>query len=230
MYILEARSRIGGRIYTDDLLGYPIDLGASWVRGIDGNPLADVPIRLEGLSNVQIFDQKNRPLSPPLSRTLIDRVWAARERLIAASAAAATTPTASSTGTVMPPASLLSPTSPAAAAKRKKLRRRQSWWERRRLSALDDAASPELGVTASETETDTPRVTLGRGVAFTSEPAEDGTKSPPVPSPVVASTGPGLGRDISVRDWIMDEEEFCEDLNRDPVSRRVLLDLINVIE
>ncbi|MBT2502231.1 NAD(P)/FAD-dependent oxidoreductase [Curtobacterium sp. ISL-83] len=37
--VLEARDRIGGRTWTDDPLGVPVDLGASWIHGIDGNPL-----------------------------------------------------------------------------------------------------------------------------------------------------------------------------------------------
>lgn len=38
--VLEARKRIGGRTWTDDSLGAPVDLGGSWVHGVDGNPLA----------------------------------------------------------------------------------------------------------------------------------------------------------------------------------------------
>ncbi|MCU0513197.1 MAG: FAD-dependent oxidoreductase [Anaerolineae bacterium] len=37
--VLEARERIGGRVWTDRRLGLPLDLGASWIHGIDGNPL-----------------------------------------------------------------------------------------------------------------------------------------------------------------------------------------------
>ena len=37
--IYEARDRIGGRIWTDRSLGLPLDLGASWIHGLDGNPL-----------------------------------------------------------------------------------------------------------------------------------------------------------------------------------------------
>ncbi|MGU3410561.1 flavin monoamine oxidase family protein [Microbacterium sp. M1A1_1b] len=37
--VLEARDRIGGRTWTDSALGVPVDLGASWIHGIDGNPL-----------------------------------------------------------------------------------------------------------------------------------------------------------------------------------------------
>src|SRR5215831_18028108 len=38
--VLEARNRLGGRTWTDDSLGAPLDLGGSWVHGVDGNPLA----------------------------------------------------------------------------------------------------------------------------------------------------------------------------------------------
>jgi polyamine oxidase len=37
--VLEARDRIGGRAWTSDVLGPPVDLGASWIHGTTGNPL-----------------------------------------------------------------------------------------------------------------------------------------------------------------------------------------------
>lgn len=37
--VLEARDRLGGRVFTDRSLGTPVDLGASWIHGVDGNPL-----------------------------------------------------------------------------------------------------------------------------------------------------------------------------------------------
>ena len=37
--VLEARERIGGRMWTDASLGVPIDLGAAWIHGTDGNPI-----------------------------------------------------------------------------------------------------------------------------------------------------------------------------------------------
>ena len=40
--VLEARNRIGGRVWTDRRLGVPLDLGASWIHGTDGNPLTDL--------------------------------------------------------------------------------------------------------------------------------------------------------------------------------------------
>jgi monoamine oxidase len=37
--ILEARDRIGGRLWTDRSLGMPLDLGASWIHGTRNNPI-----------------------------------------------------------------------------------------------------------------------------------------------------------------------------------------------
>ncbi len=37
--VLEARDRIGGRTWTHDLAGAPVDLGGSWIHGPFGNPL-----------------------------------------------------------------------------------------------------------------------------------------------------------------------------------------------
>lgn len=40
--VLEARERIGGRIWTATIGGLPVDLGASWIHGVDGNPIAAI--------------------------------------------------------------------------------------------------------------------------------------------------------------------------------------------
>ena len=41
--LLEARDRIGGRIWTDTIGGgIAIDLGASWIQGVDGNPISAI--------------------------------------------------------------------------------------------------------------------------------------------------------------------------------------------
>ena len=41
--ILEARDRIGGRIWTDTIGdAVPIDLGASWIHGVNGNPISAI--------------------------------------------------------------------------------------------------------------------------------------------------------------------------------------------
>ncbi|WP_424936020.1 MULTISPECIES: flavin monoamine oxidase family protein [Bacteria] len=38
--VLEARERVGGRVWTDRANGEATDLGASWIHGIDGSPVA----------------------------------------------------------------------------------------------------------------------------------------------------------------------------------------------
>ena len=40
--VLEARNRIGGRVWTENSLGLPLDLGASWIHGVKGNPITKV--------------------------------------------------------------------------------------------------------------------------------------------------------------------------------------------
>jgi polyamine oxidase len=40
--VLEARDRLGGRIWTDESLGIPIDLGASWIHASVGNPVSEL--------------------------------------------------------------------------------------------------------------------------------------------------------------------------------------------
>ncbi|MEM9838220.1 MAG: FAD-dependent oxidoreductase [Pseudomonadota bacterium] len=40
--VYEARDRIGGRVWTNDALGTPLDLGASWIHGTKNNPLTDL--------------------------------------------------------------------------------------------------------------------------------------------------------------------------------------------
>ncbi|WP_299631308.1 FAD-dependent oxidoreductase [uncultured Roseobacter sp.] len=40
--VLEARERIGGRIWTDSRLGTALDLGASWIHGTNSNPLVQL--------------------------------------------------------------------------------------------------------------------------------------------------------------------------------------------
>ncbi|MEM6706497.1 MAG: FAD-dependent oxidoreductase [Acidobacteriota bacterium] len=37
--VLEARERLGGRVWTDHSLGLPLDLGASWIHGTRRNPV-----------------------------------------------------------------------------------------------------------------------------------------------------------------------------------------------
>ncbi|GMU54270.1 MAG: putative putrescine oxidase [Candidatus Xenobia bacterium] len=45
--VLEARNRLGGRIWTDGSLGFPLDMGAMWIEGTQGNPVAEQARRLK---------------------------------------------------------------------------------------------------------------------------------------------------------------------------------------
>ncbi len=66
--ILEARDRIGGRIWTDYSLGTPIDLGASWIHQSKTNPLTQIaaqhrlPAKPTNYGNYRLFDSDGHPL------------------------------------------------------------------------------------------------------------------------------------------------------------------------
>ncbi|MCF8259311.1 MAG: FAD-dependent oxidoreductase [Melioribacteraceae bacterium] len=58
--ILEARNRLGGRIWTDRSLGLPVDLGASWIHG----PSVENPIKkIADDISANLFETDNESLS-----------------------------------------------------------------------------------------------------------------------------------------------------------------------
>lgn len=54
--VLEARDRIGGRIYTDRTWNVPIELGANWIHGTEDNPLMDLVQRLNLKLRITNYD------------------------------------------------------------------------------------------------------------------------------------------------------------------------------
>ncbi len=74
--LLEARNRIGGRIWTDTDNGQPLDLGASWIHGIRGNPITTLANQLGAtLIATDYEDQKRCDANgEPLSADLDHRV------------------------------------------------------------------------------------------------------------------------------------------------------------
>jgi monoamine oxidase len=79
--LLEARSRLGGRLWTDketfgeDSEKFPIELGASWIHGIDHNPLAALAKEanidfLTTSENVQMLDKDMTPVDSKMDERM----------------------------------------------------------------------------------------------------------------------------------------------------------------
>jgi monoamine oxidase len=89
--VLEARSRIGGRVWTDrSVMGYACDMGAGWIHGPEGgNPItpiaqqANATTALTPDTSVQIFDASGRDVSDtqgttwdPIYRNMVSNISA----------------------------------------------------------------------------------------------------------------------------------------------------------
>jgi monoamine oxidase len=68
--VLEARDRIGGRVWTDHSLGLPLDMGASWIHGTKKNPIAQLAADANAslsdkfdYDNAEIYDASGAPQS-----------------------------------------------------------------------------------------------------------------------------------------------------------------------
>lgn len=72
--VLESRRRIGGRVFSDDRLGFPVDMGASWIEGHRSNPLTKLARAAGGQTvptdyeNVAVFHQGRRVDDKELER------------------------------------------------------------------------------------------------------------------------------------------------------------------
>jgi len=64
--VLEARDRIGGRTWTERSDGFISDRGASWIHGINDNPLADV-VRGFGMRTVEFTVGSYQPDGRPIA-------------------------------------------------------------------------------------------------------------------------------------------------------------------
>ncbi|MGV8859025.1 flavin monoamine oxidase family protein [Rhodoglobus sp.] len=64
--VLEARDRVGGRTWTERSDGLISDRGASWIHGIDNNPLTDV-VRGFGLRTAEFTVGSYQPDSRPIA-------------------------------------------------------------------------------------------------------------------------------------------------------------------
>jgi monoamine oxidase len=64
--VLEARDRIGGRVWSERADGVTTDLGASWIHGIDGSPVAAAAAAF-GLRTVEFTVGGYQPYSRPIA-------------------------------------------------------------------------------------------------------------------------------------------------------------------
>ncbi len=72
--ILEARDRIGGRMWTSRVWdNQPVDLGASWIHGPRGNPLTRIADEIDAPR--QATDSEEFPLYGPDGNRLPESVW-----------------------------------------------------------------------------------------------------------------------------------------------------------
>ncbi len=84
--VLEARDRVGGRLWTDHSLGTPIDLGGGWIHGPGGNPLmrlarrAGVQTHPTDWNDVHAHDAQGHPFGDIDARETVDEL----ERVMAA--------------------------------------------------------------------------------------------------------------------------------------------------
>jgi len=80
--VLEARERVGGRIYTDDSLGVPLDLGAAWIHGSEKNPITELAAEAGAFSVATDWDSLAvYSDSGPVSAASVDSADAAWARL-----------------------------------------------------------------------------------------------------------------------------------------------------
>lgn len=65
--VLEARDRIGGRIHTSRLWpDAPVDVGASWVHGVNGNPLTELAKQAGAQTAMTSYDSTQLHIAPAL--------------------------------------------------------------------------------------------------------------------------------------------------------------------
>ncbi|KAG8158238.1 hypothetical protein KVR01_011999 [Diaporthe batatas] len=78
--ILEARGRVGGRVYQSSQLGPAVDMGASWIHGTQGNPFVELAA-LSGTATIacgavgSIFDAEGSLLEKQHAKKFYERVW-----------------------------------------------------------------------------------------------------------------------------------------------------------
>eukprot|EP01064_Diplonema_japonicum_P016368 TRINITY_DN24388_c0_g1_i1.p1 TRINITY_DN24388_c0_g1~~TRINITY_DN24388_c0_g1_i1.p1 ORF type:complete len:494 (+),score=123.41 TRINITY_DN24388_c0_g1_i1:56-1537(+) len=92
--VLEARDHVGGRVWTNTDWGVTIDVGATFIHGVENNPLTslaahyNLPIIKADYSKMKVYSPSGSPISPAslsaakaIYRDLRAKVMANRDRL-----------------------------------------------------------------------------------------------------------------------------------------------------
>lgn len=66
--VLEAQDRVGGRLKTNRSLGLAFDEGASWIHGVDGNPITDLAQK----AGMQLFETPDEYSAYDIGGKVID--------------------------------------------------------------------------------------------------------------------------------------------------------------
>lgn len=72
--VLEARDRLGGRLWTADVGGAPVDLGGAWFHGTNGSPLADFA-DAAGIGYARDRSRENAGYDAVAGAPLSDAAW-----------------------------------------------------------------------------------------------------------------------------------------------------------
>lgn len=82
VHVLEARDRVGGRVFTNrGVPGWPVDMGASWIHGIRGNPLTKIADQAE-LTRVETRWEPRPAFGPGGVRIDLDDATELAEQLL----------------------------------------------------------------------------------------------------------------------------------------------------
>ena len=93
--VLEARNRIGGRVWSERAWGATLDMGASWIHGIRGNPIYELaqqyniktfPTRSEAhwlyREGAQEYEDNEQEMTESRAKKLLSEAGAGRKRAI----------------------------------------------------------------------------------------------------------------------------------------------------
>ncbi|WP_394691283.1 flavin monoamine oxidase family protein [Hoeflea sp.] len=84
VHVLEARDRIGGRVFTNrDVPGWSVDMGASWIHGTRGNPLTKLADQA-GLARIETSWEPRPTFGPGGVRIDLDEASELAEKLLEA--------------------------------------------------------------------------------------------------------------------------------------------------